>query len=158
MMRHPTDYNAVLATPFGALGWVSERNLLIRIDSLPPGTTAKDAENAFDTQVAAELGSYLHHHRHTPMLPIKRSGTDFQQRVWAMISAIPPGATRTYGELAAELGSAPRAVGQACGANPTPIVVPCHRVVSAHHAGGFAHAREGYLIDTKRWLLAHEQT
>ena len=62
----------------------------------------------------------------------------------------------TYGKLAADLGSAPRAVGQACGANPFPLIVPCHRVTSAAGLGGFANAREGWLLEVKRWLLAFE--
>ena len=71
---------------------------------------------------------------------------------------IASGETRTYGELAAELRSSPRAVGGACGANPIPVVVPCHRVIGANHAiGGFMGARgEGFELGIKRWLLGHE--
>jgi methylated-DNA-[protein]-cysteine S-methyltransferase len=77
--------------------------------------------------------------------------------VWAAIRAIPAGQVRAYGDLARSLGSAARAVGQACGANPFPILVPCHRDVAQHAIGGFAHARGGFLIDTKQWLIQHEQ-
>jgi methylated-DNA-[protein]-cysteine S-methyltransferase len=70
--------------------------------------------------------------------------------------AIPRGRTRTYGELARELGGEARAVGQACGDNRLPIVIPCHRVVAADGIGGFAHATDGYPIEAKRWLLLHE--
>jgi methylated-DNA-[protein]-cysteine S-methyltransferase len=84
------------------------------------------------------------------------SGTPFQRRVWRLIAAIPPGATRTYGELATALGSSARAVGGACRANPCPLVVPCHRVVARHGLGGFAGDRGGRLLDIKRWLLSHE--
>jgi len=76
--------------------------------------------------------------------------------VWAKIAAIGAGRTRSYGELARELRSAPRAVGQACGANPIPIVVPCHRVLAAGGIGGFAHHEGGFHLAIKRWLLAHE--
>ena len=72
------------------------------------------------------------------------------------ISAIEAGRTRSYGELARELRSAARAVGQACGANPLPLVVPCHRVLAAGGIGGFAHSEGGFLLEVKRWLLAHE--
>jgi methylated-DNA-[protein]-cysteine S-methyltransferase len=66
--------------------------------------------------------------------------------------------TRSYGDIARALHSAPRAVGQACGANPFPVVVPCHRVLAAGGGlGGFARQREGFLLDVKRWLLAHER-
>jgi methylated-DNA-[protein]-cysteine S-methyltransferase len=65
-------------------------------------------------------------------------GTAFQQRVWRALQTIPQGSVRTYGELALELGSAPRPLGGACGANPIPILIPCHRVVSRQGLGGFS--------------------
>ena len=70
--------------------------------------------------------------------------------------AIPCGHVLTYGEIAAQLGSSPRAVGQACGNNPIPIVIPCHRVVAKSGMGGFMHHNGGFALDIKRWLLAHE--
>jgi len=88
---------------------------------------------------------------------LRPSGTTFQRRVWAQIAAIPNHQTRTYGEVAKALHNAPRAVGQACGANPFPLVVPCHRVIATGGGlGGFARNRGGFLLDVKRWLLAHE--
>jgi methylated-DNA-[protein]-cysteine S-methyltransferase len=91
-------------------------------------------------------------------LPLKPSGTIFQRRVWEQIAAIPCGITRTYGEVAQSLSNAPRAVGQACGANPFPLVVPCHRVIATGGGlGGFSRHGGGFLLDVKRWLLAHEQ-
>jgi methylated-DNA-[protein]-cysteine S-methyltransferase len=78
----------------------------------------------------------------------------FTGRAMAAMAAIPHGETRTYGELAAELGTAPVAVGAACGANPVPLVVPCHRVVGADSLGGFS-APGG--VDLKRALLDHER-
>ncbi|HJP20254.1 MAG: methylated-DNA--[protein]-cysteine S-methyltransferase [Alphaproteobacteria bacterium] len=69
---------------------------------------------------------------------MKPHGTTFQQRVWRALQAIPYGSVRTYGELALELGSAPRALGGACGANPIAILIPCHRVVSSQGLGGFS--------------------
>ena len=85
-------------------------------------------------------------------LPLAPRGTAFQRRVWNALLAIPYGETRTYGELAAELGSSPRAVGSAVGKNPISVIVPCHRVVGADgsltgYAGG---------LDRKRALLALE--
>jgi methylated-DNA-[protein]-cysteine S-methyltransferase len=88
-------------------------------------------------------------------LPLAPRGTDFQQRVWGALRAIPYGATTSYGELARRLGDphATRAVGAANGRNPLSIVVPCHRVIGADGAlTGF-----GGGIERKRWLLAHEQ-
>jgi len=87
-------------------------------------------------------------------LPLAPAGTAYQKRVWEAMRAIPPGRTRRYGEIAATLGSAARAVGTACGANPIPIIIPCHRVVGAASLGGYS-GGEG--AETKRFLLAHEQ-
>lgn len=84
--------------------------------------------------------------------PVK--GTEFQRAVWQELRAIPPGETITYAELAERVGrpGAFRAVGSANGANPVPIVVPCHRVVNTGGGmGGYA-----YGLDVKRWLLTHE--
>jgi methylated-DNA-[protein]-cysteine S-methyltransferase len=76
--------------------------------------------------------------------------------VWEAIAAIPRGRTLTYGQVAKQVRSAPRAVGQACGANWFPLVIPCHRVVGAKSLGGFGHHGEGFHLEIKRWLLAHE--
>jgi methylated-DNA-[protein]-cysteine S-methyltransferase len=90
-------------------------------------------------------------------LPLAPAGTAFQQRVWAAIAAIPSGHTLQYGDVARTLSSGPRAVGNACGANPYPLVVPCHRVLPAHGGvGGFAKTRDGFLPTVKAWLLRHE--
>lgn len=108
-------------------------------------------------EAARQLRTYLADPRFEFSLPLAPAGTAFQRRVWSGIAAIPCGATQTYGELAAAIGSGPRAVGNACGANPYPLVVPCHRVVAANHGlGGFARQRGGFLLDVKRWLLCHE--
>ncbi|MEJ6788813.1 methylated-DNA--[protein]-cysteine S-methyltransferase [Brevundimonas sp. BR2-1] len=87
-------------------------------------------------------------------LQVKTSGTAFQRAVWTALRAIPAGQTRTYGQLAAAIGSpkAVRAAGLANGQNPVAVIVPCHRVIGANgtltgYAGG---------IERKRWLLAHE--
>jgi methylated-DNA-[protein]-cysteine S-methyltransferase len=89
-------------------------------------------------------------------LPLEVEGTPLQRAVWQAMCAIPRGKTRTYGDLARELGADPRAIGQCCGDNRLPIVIPCHRIVAADGIGGFSHTSEGYLIEVKRWLLAHE--
>lgn len=86
--------------------------------------------------------------------PLRAEGTHFQRDVWAAIAAIPPGVTRTYGEIASDLKSAPRAVGGACGANPIAIIVPCHRVLAAD--GGLGGYSGGRGVPTKRQLLTHE--
>jgi methylated-DNA-[protein]-cysteine S-methyltransferase len=80
-------------------------------------------------------------------------GTPFQQRVWAALRAIPPGGTRTYGEVGRQLGTHPRAVGSANGRNPVCLAIPCHRVIASDGTlCGYAWGEE-----RKRWLLAHER-
>ena len=101
-----------------------------------------------------QLTAYFAGERTAFDLPLAPPHSSFQGRIRAAMLAIPYGETRSYGTLAATLGSAARAVGQACGGNPIPIVVPCHRVLAAGGAlGGFS-AGDG--VATKRWLLAHE--
>ncbi|MGH7060966.1 MAG: methylated-DNA--[protein]-cysteine S-methyltransferase [Stellaceae bacterium] len=86
-------------------------------------------------------------------LPLRPAGSAFDQRVWAAMQQIAYGQTRRYGELAMEVGSAPRAIGGACGRNPIPIVIPCHRVLASGGLGGYS-GGEG--LATKRTLLALE--
>ena len=154
-MRAP-QWQAKMATPFGMVGIRTEAGELARIEFLPRGDRALAPADAPSARACAELARYIADPAYRFSIPLPRRGTPFQRRVWNAISAIAPGDTRTYGEIARELGSAPRAVGQACGENPFPLVVPCHRVVSAAGLGGFAHQDGGYLLSVKRWLLAHE--
>lgn len=86
-------------------------------------------------------------------LPLRPAGSDFELRVWAAMQDIPYGETRSYGDLAGAMRSAPRAVGRACGRNPIPIVIPCHRVLGKGWMGGYSGA--GGLV-TKQALLALE--
>jgi methylated-DNA-[protein]-cysteine S-methyltransferase len=87
-------------------------------------------------------------------LPVRTDGTEFQRQVWTTLRTIPAGSTVTYGQLAARLRrpNAVRAVGMANGANPIPIVVPCHRVIGAN--GSLTGYGSG--LERKRWLLEHE--
>jgi len=149
-------YDAVVPTPFGALGIRVRGDAVSEIAFLPPGTRGVPAASAPAREAVRQLDAYLRDPRTRFSLKLDAAGTPFQKRVWAAMTRIPVGGTRTYGDLARELGSAPRAVGQACGANPVPVIVPCHRVVSGAGIGGFAHATDGYLLGVKRWLLAHE--
>jgi methylated-DNA-[protein]-cysteine S-methyltransferase len=87
-------------------------------------------------------------------LPLAPEGSDFQKRVWAALCAIPPGETRSYADVARTIGSAPRAVGGANGANPIPLFIPCHRVIAADGSLGGYSGADGPA--TKRYLLDHE--
>ena len=112
------------------------------------------------TPLAERAAEQLEHYRANPDarfdLPVLIEGSELQRGVWDAMCAIPRGRTRTYGDLARELGADARAIGQACGDNKLPIVIPCHRVVAADGIGGFAHSTGGYLLEAKRWLLMHE--
>lgn len=142
-----------LLLPFGPIGVRYQDRQLLQV-CLSPGATWPDAP--LPPWLVAEFLAYLRAPGHRIALDARCPGTPFQQRVWAAIAAIPPGQTRTYGALAQDLRSSPRAVGNACRANPVPLLVPCHRVVAVRGLGGFAGAQGGHLRAIKRWLLAHE--
>ena len=86
-------------------------------------------------------------------LPLNPAGTPYRRRVWDALCAIPYGATRSYADIARQIGGSPRSVGQANGANPIPIIIPCHRVLATTGIGGYS-GGEG--LPTKRALLALE--
>ena len=150
-------YQAVLAAPGFCLGVCCNNDEITGIDFLEPRDEGAP-KSLLATEAVRQLRAYLKNAQFEFSLPLAPAGTVFQRRVWAGIAAIPAGSTRSYGELAAAIASGARAVGNACGANPYPIVVPCHRVVAANHGlGGFARNRGGFLLEVKRWLLDHER-
>ena len=151
------DYQAKLKTPFGVLGICYTDDALTGIVFLAPGVAPQPPRNAFARKVCEQLSAYLADPDFHFSLPLRINGTAHQTKVWQAMCAIPRGETRSYGELAAALQSSAQAVGQACGANPIPIIIPCHRVVGKAGLGGFMHHSGGYALDIKRWLLAHEQ-
>jgi methylated-DNA-[protein]-cysteine S-methyltransferase len=151
------DYQAKLAVPFGVLGLRCTEDVLTGIDFLPASQKPQRATSAFAKTVCEQLLRYLENPSARFTVPFKAGGTPHQQRVWQAMLNIPRGETRSYSELAAELKSGAQAVGQACGANPIPIIIPCHRVVSKSGLGGFMRHASGTPLDIKRWLLAHEQ-
>lgn len=142
--------------PGFALGVACNDDEILGIDFLSP-RPAQAPRSLLAKEAVRQIRAYLEEPGFTFGLPLAPAGTHFQRRVWAGIAAIPKGQTRSYGELAKDLASAPRAVGGACGANPYPLVVPCHRVIAADGSlGGFARERGGLLLEIKRWLLGHE--
>lgn len=157
-MKHARTaaYQAKLPTQFALLGIRAEDGLLEEIVFLPKTGRALAPRNPLAERTCAQIERYIGDPEFEFDLPLASLGTPFQRCVWGKIAAIGPGRTRSYGDLARELGSAPRAVGQACGANPLPLVVPCHRVLAAGGIGGFAHHEGGFHLSVKRWLLAHE--
>lgn len=129
---------------------------VVEIRYLPLGSEKISPKNPLAKKAAEQLERYRDDPDTVFDLPLLVEGSPLQRGVWDAMRAIPRGRTRTYGELARELNADARAIGQCCGDNRLPIVIPCHRVVAADGIGGFSHTSEGYLIEVKRWLLAHE--
>jgi methylated-DNA-[protein]-cysteine S-methyltransferase len=138
------------------VGVRTREDLVCEIRYLPPAVRIKAPGSPLAEKAARQLERYREDPDARFELPLLVEGTPFQRRLWDALCRIPRGTTLTYGELARRLGGQARAVGQACGDNRLPIVIPCHRVVAANGIGGFGHATGGYLLEAKRWLLAHE--
>ena len=149
-------YQARHSTPFAVLGIRVAGDKLTGIDYLPKGAATLDPTTRFAERACREIERYLDDPQFRFTLPFDYAGTEFQCRVWRAISSIAVGKTNTYKGIAQRLKSAPRPVGGACGANRIPILIPCHRVLASNGIGGFMHARGGYPLEIKRWLLAHE--
>ena len=145
----------VIDSPIGKIAVFAENEKLIRLDL----KTKERADSAITEKVLSEaekqLFEYFSGKRKTFELEYEISGTEFQKSVWRELLKIPFGKTKTYGEIAKEIGNpkAGRAVGSACNKNPLPIIVPCHRVIGANgKLTGFACGTE-----IKEWLLDHEK-
>jgi methylated-DNA-[protein]-cysteine S-methyltransferase len=150
------SYQAKFPAPFAVLGIRAAGEKLIGIDYLPRGAATLDPVSRFAERVCRQIERYLGDPAYEFDLAFDYRGSRFQCRVWRAIRAIPSGSTLTYRDVARGLGTAPRPVGGACGANRIPLVIPCHRVVASGGIGGFMHARRGPGIEIKRWLLKHE--
>ncbi len=151
-------FSAIVSAPFGRMGIRTENASVSELVYLPERYREKSASDAVAENAARQVQSYFADPDFIFELPLKNAGTLFQQKVWKAISDIPRGEIRTYGQLAKSLRSAPRAVGQACGANWFPLIIPCHRVTAAGGIGGFAHHDDvdGFHIRVKRFLLEWE--
>ena len=138
-------------SPLGPLTLVSEGGALIRLGW---GRAAREDDSNLLTEAAAQLAAYFAGELGDFDLPVAPEGTAHDRRVWRAMQDIPPGQTRTYGETARAIGSGAQAVGNACGRNPIPIVIPCHRIVGARGAIGGYSGQGG--TETKRFLLELE--
>ncbi len=143
-------------TPFGTVRIRAQDDFVVSVDfvALPPAVN--DTNNKILLQAQQQMLSYCQRPQSGFDLPLRLKGTPFQQRVWQALQDIPAGQVMTYGDLAAILKSSPRAIGGACRANPVPIIVPCHRVVSRQGMGGYSGDTEGANMDIKLGLLRHE--
>jgi methylated-DNA-[protein]-cysteine S-methyltransferase len=158
------NWDAIIEFPKMKVGVVTQdvngNRRIAGIRYLPPDTAVQAPANPLAERAVLQLERYRADPDVKFDLPLLIEGTEFQQRLWRALCEIPRGRTLTYGEMARKLGGAShedaRAVGQACGDNKLPIVIPCHRVVAADGVGGFSHASGGWLLEVKRWLLMHE--
>ncbi|MFJ5933281.1 methylated-DNA--[protein]-cysteine S-methyltransferase [Streptomyces sp. NPDC003444] len=155
----PTVQHTVVDSPYEPLTLVAVDGVLSRVHMTgqrhrPPEETFGDPDPRPFGEAVRQLDAYFAGDLTAFDLPLHLVGTPFQLRVWERLSLIPYGETRTYGELAEELGNpgASRAVGLANGKNPVSIIVPCHRVVGA--GGGLTGYGGG--LDRKQRLLAFE--
>jgi methylated-DNA-[protein]-cysteine S-methyltransferase len=152
-------YYCSLSTPVGELLLVSNGQALTQVHLPPHRQTfvpGKDwqRDDVALREACRQLRAYFAGELRAFDLMLAPAGTDFQRRVWAELSRIPFGTTRSYADVARRIGqpTASRAVGSANGRNPLPIIIPCHRVISADGTlGGY-----GGGLDCKRWLLRHE--
>ena len=126
-------HSALIPSPIGPLYEEAEAGRLTRLytDGHPSHTPADPPTGVF-AEVERQLDEYFAGERTDFDLPLQEHGTPFEQAVWARLRAIPYGETTTYGEIARELNSSPRAVGRANGRNQISIIVPCHRVIGAN--------------------------
>ena len=144
-------------TPFAVLGIVTDGAVVTGVRYLPRHTAARPPHDRVAERACREVERYLADPAHIFRLPYQLQGTPFQQRVWREIEKLFPLKTITYGVIAQRIGSAARAVGGACGANPVPLFVPCHRVLAAGgQLGGFMGGKDDFPLSVKRWLLRHE--
>ena len=122
------------------------------VTALRWGNGARDADPLLD-EAETQLTAYFSGRRRGFDLPLQVRASPLVQQVCAEMRAIPYGETSTYGTIARTLGTPAQAIGQACGANPIPILIPCHRVLAANGLGGFS---GGGGVESKVWLLRHE--
>ncbi len=150
----------IVDSPLGRIAITGDDDAVDRLEIARAGTLSTDAREQQSTRAldlaARQLREYFAGERTEFDVPVRLPGTPFQQAVWQQLQRIPFGVVRGYGDLGRALGhaTAGRAVGGAVGANPVPLLVPCHRVLGA--AGRITGYSAGDGVVTKAWLLDHE--
>lgn len=162
MTKTRTAYSLTLPSPLGSLTVFATTQAIVKLDWGGRGAKPADIDTPPEAQAlldeaGRQLVAYFADGKTGFDLPLDPAGTEFQRAVWDFMLAIPAGRTRSYGEAATAVGTGKvdsRAVGSACGANPIPVIIPCHRILAAGgDAGGYS-GKGG--LETKRWLLRHE--
>ncbi len=161
MTQSTAKYNFLYESPAGQLVIFIDAENITKIiwleeDVLEASklSLSKSSNKKLKEEICTALDNYFESGLIDPKIPLCPQGTLFQKKVWQALKRIPSGAVKTYGDVARELQTSNRAVGQACRRNNIPIFIPCHRVVAAKGLGGFM---GGYRhVERKRWLLQHE--
>lgn len=151
----PAVHRLTVPSPVGALILLQENEAISRVFWAAGARTRNAMPTPLLAEAARQLTAYFSGALKRFDLALAPAGTPYQRRVWTALNDISYGVTETYGELAARLGTAPRAVGRACGANPIPIIVPCHRVLAAGdtlhgYSGGGGIATKAKLLGLER--------
>ena len=143
-----------LDSPVGGLEIEATDEAIVAVHWVDDPSGAPDVTGPLLTEARVQLEAYFARRLAAFDLPLAPAGSPFERDVWRQMCDIPFGETMTYGEMAAAVGGMARAVGSACGANPVPVIIPCHRVLGAGNrmVGYSGRGR----IETKRWLLVHE--
>lgn len=144
----------IVASPLGGLALTATDEAITILNWTEAPANVGDPNHQILRQAARELAAFFADPATTFTVPTSPSGSAFEQAVWREMCAIPSGQTRSYGDLAAATGRPARSVGGACGANPIPVIIPCHRVVGAD--GGLVGYSGKGGTETKRWLLQYE--
>lgn len=152
-----SEIMAIITSPIGNMQITTTKKHLIGVELLANSKKPTLPKDLISKKVQSQILAYFKNSKHVFDLPIKVSGTAFQKKVWRELQKIPVGKTLTYGDLAKKLKTSPRAIGNACHANCTPIIIPCHRVVSKTGLGGFSGKTNGRFLNIKKFLLSHER-
>ncbi|MDR3491812.1 MAG: methylated-DNA--[protein]-cysteine S-methyltransferase [Gammaproteobacteria bacterium] len=146
----------IIPSPLGNLCLLIESNTLKSIQYAPIDSQLSQVIAPYALIVQHELEQYFCDPNHVFSIQLEPEGTAFQKKVWRALQQIPTCTTVSYKDISEKLTTSPRAVGNACRANPIPIIIPCHRVVAKNTLGGYVGQTTGAMIDIKKWLLNHE--
>ena len=141
-----------IRTPVGMISCFEDEGKIVVLEW---GQAPKGLETPLLKEAKSQLSAYFSGKLTAFDLPLDPQGTEHQKKVWEIMQTIPFGETLTYGDIAKSIGSAPRAVGGACGRNPIPIIIPCHRIVGT--GGKLTGFSGGEGVETKIQLLRMEE-
>ena len=156
LIKYPIKFDYVFSTPIGNIGLKSSAHGIQVLSYTAARRSIKMPVGGLAADVYRQLMEYFDSHRTRFELPLDAAGTVYQKSVWRQLTKIPYGKSLTYGGVATNLKSGPRAVGNACRNNPISIIVPCHRVLSKSGLGGYSGCVTGDPVARKQWLLQHE--